>query len=320
MRTKLFGDVAASWLSDKKQYVKKSTYCAYSLLLKNHLMGEFSRLHEISEEAVQDFVFRKLQQGLSQKAVKDMLAVLKMILRYAGKRGLKCPQTIHVKFPPDENRLGVAVFSRENQMMLMSHIHNEFTTMNLGVYLSLCAGLRIGEVCALKWKDIDIEEGLIRVSRTIQRVYVVDGEDRHTELIITTPKSRSSVREVPVVNSLLKRIRQLTKDVCEEAYVLTNTLCPIEPRTYRNYYDSLLRRLGLPKLKYHGLRHSFATRCIESKCDYKTLSALMGHSNIATTLNLYVHPDIRQKRKCVEQMSLALAVDIDGEEGYEIAD
>ena len=76
----------------------------------------------------------------------------------------------------------------------------------------------------------------------------------------------------------------------------------MEPRAYRNYYNTLIRRLNLPKLKFHGLRHTFATRCIESECDYKTVSVLMGHANISTTLNLYVHPDMEQKKRCVERM------------------
>ena len=83
---------------------------------------------------------------------------------------------------------------------------------------------------------------------------------------------------------------------------MANSTNPMEPRAYRNYYNALIRRLNLPKLKFHGLRHTFATRCIESECDYKTVSVLMGHANINTTLNLYVHPDVEQKKRCIERM------------------
>ena len=110
------------------------------------------------------------------------------------------------------------------------------------------------------------------------------------------------MRSIPIPKELLSVLRPLKKIVCDDFYVLTNSSDPTEPRTYRNYYNRLLSNLGVPKLKFHGLRHSFATRCIESKCDYKTLSVLLGHSKISTTLDLYVHPNFEQKQQCVEQM------------------
>lgn len=84
--------------------------------------------------------------------------------------------------------------------------------------------------------------------------------------------------------------------------MLTNSEKPLEPRIYRRYYKLLMERLDMPRIKFHGLRHTFATRCIESQCDYKTVSSILGHSNISTTLNLYVHPDMGQKRKCIDKM------------------
>ena len=105
-----------------------------------------------------------------------------------------------------------------------------------------------------------------------------------------------------MTKNLQKMIRPIKKVVNENFYVLTNDPTPTEPRTYRNYYRQFMQSLGLPAMKFHGLRHSFATRCIESKCDYKTVSVLLGHSNISTTLNLYVHPNMEQKRHCIDQM------------------
>ena len=188
----------------------------------------------------------------------------------------------------------------------MEYVRSHFSFMNLGIYICLCAGLRIGEVCALVWDDIDVEMGVVNISKTLQRIYVVEGSERHTELIIGTPKSRNSIREIPLAKDLLKMIRPLKKVVKGSSYVLTNSARPVEPRTYRNYYRRLMRQLDMPDLKFHGLRHSFATRCIESQCDYKTVSVLLGHSNIRTTLNLYVHPNMEQKKKCVEQMCSTL--------------
>lgn len=101
-------------------------------------------------------------------------------------------------------------------------------------------------------------------------------------------------------------IRPLQKVVNNDYYVLSNDVVPIEPRTYRNYYMKLMKHLGIPPLKFHGLRHSFATRCIESRCDYKTVSVILGHADISTTLNLYVHPGAEQKKKCIDKMLRSL--------------
>ena len=151
-----------------------------------------------------------------------------------------------------------------------------------------------------------MENGIIKVRRTVQRIYVIDGETRHTEILIDTPKTKNSIRDIPMTTELYKIIKPLKKVVNNDFYVITNEAKPTEPRTYRNYYERLIKRLGIPKLKFHGLRHSFATRCIESKCDYKTVSVILGHSNISTTLNLYVHPNMEQKKKCIDQMYRAL--------------
>ena len=302
MSPKSFEEIVVLWQADKKQYVKRSTYSAYSLLVNNHLIPAFAGAYDVTEDMVQSFVFTKLEQGLSQKSIKDILIVLKMILRFAVKQGFMQHREIDVKFPTERERQELEVLSRSSQKQIMEYVQSHFTFMNLGIYICLCAGLRIGEVCALVWDDIDVESGVINVSKTIQRIYVIEGGEKHTEVIIDTPKSKNSIREIPIARDLLKMIKPLKKVVNGSFYVLTNSAQPTEPRTYRNYYKRLMKELDMPKLKFHGLRHSFATRCIESHCDYKTVSVLLGHSNISTTLNLYVHPNMEQKKKCVEQM------------------
>ena len=181
-----------------------------------------------------------------------------------------------------------------------------FTFKNLGIYICLSTGLRIGEICALRWQDIDTESGVISIKQTIQRIYLIEESERRTELVLDTPKTKNSIRDIPMTRDLIKLLKPLKKVVNATYFVLTNESKPTEPRTYRNYYKLFLKDLGISDLKFHGLRHSFATRCIESKCDYKTVSVLLGHSNISTTLNLYVHPNMEQKKRCIEQMSKAL--------------
>lgn len=297
-----FSKVAELWKADKKQYVKKSTYAAYCLLIQSHLLPELGEQEEVSEEDVQSFVNQKLESGLSQKSVRDILVVLKMILRFGAKRGYWPSRQIDIIFPTERERQDIEVLTLANQRQLMSYVKEHFTFLNLGIFICLNAGLRIGEVCALQWDDIDVTAGVIRVSKTIQRIYLVDGDEKYTELIIDKPKTKNSIREIPMTRDLLSLVRPLKKIVCGDFYVLTNAANPTEPRTYRSYFNKLQKELGLPKMRFHGLRHSFATRCIESKCDYKTVSVLLGHSNISTTLNLYVHPNMEQKKKCIDTM------------------
>ncbi len=301
-----FSKIVALWKEDKKQYVKRSTFAAYTLLIENHILPSFGEMALVEEQDVQTFVFRKLNEGLSHKTIKDILIVLKMILRFGVKNHMTEYRQIDIKFPTERDKHSIDILSRSHQKQIMEYIRLHFTFKNLGIYICLSAGMRIGEICALTWDDLDVENGIIHVRKTIQRIYVIEEHRKYTEVILDTPKTKNSIREIPMTKNLLKMIRPIKKIVNGNFYVLTNEPKPTEPRTYRNYYKQFMQSLGLPLMKFHGLRHSFATRCIESKCDYKTVSVLLGHSNISTTLNLYVHPNLEQKKRCMEQMSRLL--------------
>lgn len=299
-------EIIKLWENDKKLYVKKSTYSAYLLLIENHIKPYFADKEQITEEDVQKFVLTELRKGLSQKSIKDIIIVLKMILKFAVKQKLLAYNEIEIKFPTVGEKTDLEVLNKNDHKKIINYLQENFTFKNLGIYICLSTGMRIGEICGLLWSDIDVESGIIKVRRTVQRIYVIDGEARHTEILIDTPKTKNSIRDIPMTTELYKIIKPLKKVVNNDFYVITNEAKPTEPRTYRNYYERLIKRLGIPKLKFHGLRHSFATRCIESKCDYKTVSVILGHSNISTTLNLYVHPNMEQKKKCIDQMYRAL--------------
>jgi integrase len=276
------------------------------LLIENHLLPYFGDRLLVEEAFVQQFVLEKLEAGLAQKTVKDVLIVLKMILKFGAKQSIFTYKPFEIQFPTQRQKLSLEVLSRSDQKKIMSYIQQHFTFRNLGVYICLSAGMRIGEICALKWKDVDMEKGVISVRRTIQRIYNIENGVRKTELLLDTPKTSNSIREIPMVKELWRMLKPLKKLVNESFFVVTNDSKPTEPRTYRIYYKSLMKELSMPELKFHGLRHSFATRCIESNCDYKTVSVLLGHSNISTTLNLYVHPNMEQKKRAVDQMFKSL--------------
>ena len=299
---KTIAEIADLWKEDKRTFVKRSTYSAYMLILRNHLLPAFGSKTEISEADVQAFALEKLDEGLCRRSVKDILTVLKMIVRYGARSGCFDRTDWEIRYPSERKKAALDVLSVTNHRKLLNHVRENFTFKNLGIYICLTGGLRIGEVCALQWKDVDVENGVLHVRKTVERIYVIGDGRNYTELVVDQPKTRTSVREVPMPADLSRILKPLRKIVNPEFYLLTNDLHPTEPRTYRTYYKRLMKRLGMPPLRFHGLRHSFATRCIESCCDYKTVSAILGHSSISTTLNLYVHPNIEQKKKCIDKM------------------
>lgn len=306
MSNKTIREIAVAWKEYKRPYVKQSTMAAYVLILENHIIPYFGDSDSLHEKKVQAFVLQKLEKGLSIKSVKDILIVLKMMMKFGVKNEWMDYYEWDIKYPTISTNKELEVLSVANHKKVLNHIQNHFSFSGLGIYISLCTGLRIGEVCALKWSDINTMDGTITVNRTIERIYIIDGTQKHTELVINTPKTQNSCREIPMTKELLAMMKPLKKVVNDDFYILTNAEYPTEPRTYRNYYTKLMEKLGIPKLKYHGLRHSFATRCIEAGCDYKTVSVLLGHSNISTTLDLYVHPNMEQKKRCIAKVFKSL--------------
>lgn len=297
-------EVYIKWAIDKEKYVKMSTLSAYILLYENHIKSFFGNNLEVTELQIQDFVFKKLEQGLSHKSVKDILIVLKMIVKFGNKYGLYKYQEWTVQYPTVRETHTVEVMSRNHQKKVMEYIQEHFTFRNIGIFICLSSGMRIGEICALTWNDLDVDNGLIYVRKTIQRIYVIDRDanKRNTKLLIDTPKTKNSNRDIPMTRDLIRILKPLKKIMNPEFFVLTNDEKPTEPRTYRSYYKNLMKYLDVPDIKFHGLRHSFATRCVENKADIKTVSVLLGHSNISTTLNLYVHPTDEQKRNVINSV------------------
>ena len=179
-----------------------------------------------------------------------------MIMKFGAKNKFIEYLVWDTKFPTEREKQELEVLSICNQKKLMKFINENFTFKNLGIYICLSAGLRIGEICALAWNDIDVDAGVIYIRKTIERIYIVEGKDRHTELIIGTPKTKNSIREIPMTGDMVKMIKPLKKVVNEHFFVLTNEDKPVEPSTYRNYYNKLMRKLDIPKLKFHAPSHS----------------------------------------------------------------
>ena len=295
-------EVAELWKADKKQYVKESTYSAYCLLVVNHIIPYFGDKEEFVEDDVQKFVLDSLNNGLSEKTTKDIVVVIKMVQKFGAKKNLMSLNPIDIIYPMTSSKKELKVMSKDNQKKLLNYLNDNFSFKNLGITICLCTGLRIGELCALRWSDFDLDQKVLKIRHSLQRIYIIDGDKKYTKIKVDKPKTKESNRDIPLTNGLYTIIKPLLKVVKLTNYVLSNDENPIEPRTYRNYYKKILKKLEIPYLKFHGLRHSFATRCIESKNSVKTVSVILGHANITTTLNLYVHPNNDEKKRCIEKM------------------
>lgn len=305
MNTKTFQEVARIWSAAKRPIIKHATMCAYMLTLQTHLLPYFGTETAISESDVQKFVLDKLSSGLAKKTVRDIVAVLKSIVKYGNKHGIFHFEEWEIEYPTQtENKLPPTL-SLNHQRILMRHLLEQPTPQNIGVLLALCTGMRIGEVCALKWEDVDFAQKTVIVKHTVGRIY--NCELKSTERVHSSPKTKNSCREIPISKQLFQALKMVRKQ-SQSPYVVGTSTQSKDPRSYRDFFARLLKRLNIPHIVFHGLRHTFATRCIESQCDYKTVSAILGHSNIATTLNLYVHPNINQKQRCIERMSNFLKI------------
>lgn len=299
-----FKEVVELWYTTKERMVKQSTMFAYRLILKTHLLPYFGDAILITEDDVRNFIITKIDNGLSSKTIRDIVAVLKSIAKYGQKIGLYQYNEWNVYIPTDTNHTIIQVLHISYQRKLTKYLIQNVSSQNIGILIALCTGMRIGEICGLRWSDIDFTKRTITVKRTISRIY--DCNKKTTIKIQTSPKTKTSYREIPISSILFPALNSL-KDK-KSTYIVGDSDNPKDPRTYRDFFTRLLKKLSIPKIVFHGLRHTFATRCIESQCDYKTVSVILGHSNISTTLNLYVHPNLNQKKRCIERMNKILGI------------
>ena len=201
----------------------------------------------------------------------------------------------------DNKEKSIYILTKHEQNKITNYVLDNRNTKNIGFLISLYSGIRIGELCALQWKDIDFKNNKLIISKTIQRVYIKDKDKNISKVIITTPKTKNANREIPINKDFIELLKPLKTD--KENYILSNNDKYIEPRTYRKYFNKTLKELRIKHFNFHSLRHTFATNCISLGCDYKTVSELLGHANVNITLNLYVHPRYSQKKKCIDLVS-----------------
>jgi len=266
---------------------------------------------EITNQFMNEFVLKLAQTGLGNKTIKDSCIVVKMILDFYYEQKELPPVRFKIRFPQDNNtEKKIDVYSDFEQKKIVNFLLENHNPKNLAIALTLCTGIRIGELCALKWSDIDLEEKVINIEKTIQRIYTPDeennknkfGKKMSTQIIFQTPKTNGSRRSVPIANFLIKTLKLYKRIMKDEYYFNTGTKDFCEPRTFRSYYNKTMREIGIDKpIKFHGLRHSFATRMISQGTDLKTTSMILGHSKVEMTMNLYVHPTEQSKNDAINK-------------------
>ena len=299
-----FDEIVAAWEQYKRPFVKLSTFTLYQILIGKHLLPFFTEKRGITQNNVQTFVIEKTGQGLSEKTVRDMVTLLKGILRFGYEKEMCRLPAWDVRYPVSGACDGMKVLSTDGLRRLARYLRENFSWKNLGILIAINTGMRIGEVCGLQWQDIDREKGVFRVSKTVERIWV----DGKSSVIINTPKTKSSRREVPVSHSLMNQLRPFLRVMNPEHYIVSCAPSPCEPRILRNHFKRVMSELGMDSVRFHGLRHSFATKLIETGCDTKSVSVILGHSSVTTTMNLYVHPTQEQKRKGIDKMVKTLKI------------
>lgn len=304
--------ISEQWILEKKATLKYSSYIKYRNTLEHYIIPYIGQdyIINVSYDTISGLVVKLLtkagrgENGLSQKTVADSITVVKSIIKYAAQNKYEIDSSVlDVRLKTKEKPL--RVLSKQEQERLVEHlivnIHDPFCR---GVLICLFTGIRIGELCALKWEDISSEEHMINVNKTLQRVQTPNG-DRKTAIVISEPKSDCSIRQIPIPDILYNNL-----DFNEDgsAYVLSDSKYYIEPRTVQNHFKKILSACEIKDVNFHALRHTFATRCIEVGFDIKSLSEILGHANVNITLNRYVHPSISLKKENMNKLSDLFAV------------
>ena len=241
------------FFAERERKLKESTVSRYRYVVRQYIQPQLGAapLYALTEQRVADF-YRKLQeQGLSAKSTRDVGVLLRAILRMAAKRGCFCTG-LNAELPVYKKRQ-VEIFTEPEILRLAHHIVNEPDLTGLGVLLTLNSGLRLGELCALRWLDIDLHAGFLRVEREVQRLY----EKGHTRLVVQPPKSESSLRRIPLPTDILSLLAAHRPENAGSFCLLTSSGDPLEPRTMQNRYRSLLKRAGVPYRNFHALRHPY---------------------------------------------------------------
>ncbi len=298
-----FRKLYSEWFRSVSITIKESTACNYQMKAEKHLIPFFGDFPcaEIDHDRVIDFIEQKRKENLSDRYIADIIVLIKSVFKYGSRKYHHRNPIDGLKISVPRNR-EVKLLDSDQYIHLQKTIAAEETGTSAAIALAMATGLRIGELCALQWKDIDLAKRVITVSKTIQRIKSRDTVSK-TRLVITTPKTDSSIRVIPLPDCVVSVIEKFKSS--DNSYLLSGTCSPVEPRTLQYRFRRILDNAELPSVHFHSLRHMFATACIQHGMDVKTLSEILGHSSIETTLNRYVHSSFEQKIKAINLLEFS---------------
>lgn len=299
---KLFSEIYEEWLRSIRYKIKESTIANYVMKAQKHLLPIFGdkSIDSISQDDIYAFMDKKHEEALSKRYINDIIVLMKSIIKFAVK-------IYHIFNPldginmPKKSKPEILLLDNEEQIKLQKYIAVNQNHTTLGIALSMSTGIRIGELCALQWKDIDLEKRILTVRKTIQRIQCPT-EVHRTKVIITEPKSESSKRCIPIPNCAIDFLKKFMGK--PEEYVLSGNVKPVEPRTMQYRFAKILKNVNLPSVHFHALRHIFASTCVKLGFDIKALSEMLGHSSVEITLNRYVHSSFDQKQEYMSRLQL----------------
>ena len=302
-----------AWLHAKRLGVKKSTYIRYRNTIENHIKPDLGKypINKISTSLMEQFVSRKLQNGridgnggLSPKSMSDIMVIVKESFKYAHSYGVSVVCSFE-RISFKKNAQEMRVLSLLEEQRLLSVLFKDFDRYKMGVFICLYTGIRIGELCALQWKNVSLSENAIKIEYTMQRLQSENlNALQKTRIIVTEPKSYAALRTIPLPEFVIDVIKPFAGS--PNTYVLSGECKKIiEPRIMQNRFKAYLAEGKIEEANFHSLRHTFATRCIEAGFDVKTLSEILGHSSVKITLDKYVHSSMQLKRNNMEKLKPA---------------
>ena len=310
-----FNEVVKQWLNYKKSFIKDSTYNkylnTYEKYIKDYMLSYY--INQLTNNHIQNFILDlskktnyRTNKPLSLSTMRVVVYIIKSVFSFASKQGFITPIKIDVDIPKIEKKQ-IHVLQKQEQLILENYCMNQINLYTLSILFCLYTGVRIGELCALKWNHIDFNNHLIIINQTVQRIQNKrENNISKTYLSITKPKTVNSLRRIPITSNLYTILKEYYNQNCKknDSYIFNNqSNIPIDPRRIQKHFKTILLKLNLTSITFHGLRHTFATRCIELGMDIKTLSEILGHSNVATTMSIYVHSTDNQKKEQMELLS-----------------
>ncbi len=301
--SKTFSDIFGEWFQSISIRVKESTLANYTLKANKHILAVYSDMNitNINQSSIYQFIKDKQDAGLSNRYITDILVLMKSVFKYAA-RTYRFFNPMDGLVMPKKEKTEIRLLTQAEEQKMMQIVMENQNLTTLGIALAKLTGLRIGELCALKWADVDLEKRILTVRKTLQRIQVKGGKSK-TKIVLTEPKSETSKRSIPIPECIIEFLRKFQGD--PEQFVLSGKEKPVEPRTMQYRFATILKNGNLSSVHFHALRHMFASNCVRLGFDIKSLSEILGHSGVEITLNRYVHSSFEQKTEFMNRLKMA---------------